>query len=82
MRQFKATVKKVDDRYQVKWPIREDHVELPTNYGLALGRLRSTVRRLTEDPAILQRYDEVMKEQLMNGIIEVAPRETETGLVH
>ncbi|XP_052762257.1 uncharacterized protein LOC128204895 [Mya arenaria] len=67
---FKETVQFEDNRYHVCWPWKEDDYELPTNKELAIGRLKSTVKRLKSNPQLLQKYDGVIKDQLNNGIIE------------
>ena len=44
---FKDTVKFDDGRYQVTWPWREEEFQLPENRQLAVGRLQSTVTRMS-----------------------------------
>ena len=43
---FKISIVQVDSRYQVCWPWKLSKCELPTNYSLALARLRSLLRSL------------------------------------
>ena len=40
------------------------------NYGVVINRLKRTRNRLEQDSASLQRYDEIFKDQLTEGIIE------------
>ena len=47
---FNKTVRFVDGRYLVRWPWKEPNPDLPDNYQLAVGRLKSTVQRLRKDP--------------------------------
>uniref|UniRef100_A0A914P7J6 Uncharacterized protein n=1 Tax=Panagrolaimus davidi TaxID=227884 RepID=A0A914P7J6_9BILA len=46
LEKFKQNVKFKDNRYYVSWPEKEHHVELPTNAGLALGRLNSNLKKV------------------------------------
>ena len=45
----------------------ENNPNLPENYGLALGRLKTTISRLQQDSKVLKKYDEVIKDQLKKG---------------
>ena len=53
---------------KLPWELR--HAPLPTNYSLALSRLKGQLRRLQEHPEILKGYDNIIKDQLDAGIIE------------
>ena len=53
---FHDTVRKTNGRYEVTWPWREENPQLPDNYQLALGRLNSLLKRIQENPELLQRY--------------------------
>uniref|UniRef100_A0A8D8QQL5 Integrase catalytic domain-containing protein n=1 Tax=Cacopsylla melanoneura TaxID=428564 RepID=A0A8D8QQL5_9HEMI len=64
----KTTIFK-DGRYHVKWPWTQYPADLPTNLGLATGRLTSLVKRL--DHETLKLYDQVLQDQLRLGVIEV-----------
>ena len=72
---FKSTVRFENGRYAVTWPWK-GNIHLPTNYGLAYGRLRSLFGRLQTQPDLLQQYNAVIREQLRNGIIETVPDTT------
>lgn len=61
-------LKQINGRYYVKWPWNKFHPQLPSNYGIALGRLKSLIRRTNTD--ILQKYDEILRDQFNKGIIE------------
>ncbi|KAL9977210.1 hypothetical protein ACROYT_G014589 [Oculina patagonica] len=75
LQKFNDTVRFEDGRYQVTWPWKEESPSLPTNYELAMGRLRSLVNRLVRNPEHLTKYDAVIQYQLQKGIIEVVPDE-------
>ena len=73
---FSDAVKKENGRYNVNWSWREKNPNLPDNYGLALGRLKTTILRLQQDSELLKKYDQVIKDQLKKGIIEIVRDET------
>ena len=75
LQKFNDTVRFEDGRYQVTWPWKEECPLLPTNYELAMGRLRSLVNRLMRNPEHLTKYDAVIQDQLHKGIIEIVPEE-------
>ena len=52
---------------------KDPHVILPDNYQLCAKRLHGLLQRLRQDPAMLQKYDSVIKEQIEQGIVEVVP---------
>ena len=58
---FNETLKYENGRYEVKWP-RKESPELPENFQLAVGGLKS--------PDILKKYDDTIQDQLKLGIIE------------
>lgn len=69
VKNFNETTKYMDNRYYVKWPWTEyPPATLPVNFGLALGRLTSLIKRL--DSKTIKMYDEVIQGQLTKGIIE------------
>ena len=67
---FEENIRFLDGRYEVKLPWKKEHPELPDNYKLSLGRLNSLKKKLNSKPEILQKYDEVIKDQEKMGIIE------------
>ncbi|KAL9989289.1 hypothetical protein ACROYT_G003822 [Oculina patagonica] len=75
LQKFNDTVRFEDGRYQVTWPWKEESPSLPTNYELAMGRLRSLLNRPMRNPEHLTKYDAVIQDQLQKGIIEVVPDE-------
>lgn len=50
--------------------VEAPEIKLPTNFGLCVGRLKSTVRRLSEQPELLEKYKRITKEQMKMCIIE------------
>ena len=80
---FTNSVKFERGRYKVALPWREFHDQLPSNHQLSVNRLRGLLRRLKQEPAILEEYDRIIQDQLEKGIIEaVRADETPPGTVH
>ena len=68
---FKGTVSRKDKRYFVSWPWREENEShLPENFELSLGRLKSLIKRLEKNPDLLEKYINIIQEQIAKGIIE------------
>ena len=70
LKKFSETLKYERGRYAVKWPWKKDKPDLPENYGVALERLKSLLSRLKGNPDLVQKYDEIIEDQLRQGIIE------------
>jgi len=70
---FNKTIKYEDERYYATWPWKDDVSSLPDNYGLALGRLKSLLRKLKQHPDLLKQYDDIIQDQLDKGVIEQLP---------
>ena len=56
--------------YQVRFPWKEGHAPLPSNYRNSLKRMKSQLHRLRREPEVLEEYNRVIQEQLDKGIIE------------
>ena len=58
--------------YTVGLPWKENALHLlPTNYGVAVRRLDSTLRKLKTQPQLLKEYDGLIQAQLNEGIVEI-----------
>ena len=57
-------------RYSVSLPLNERLELLPDNYELSLARLSTLVKRLRKEPLVFKEYNEIIREQLSQGIIE------------
>lgn len=66
---FNETTKYVNNRYYVQWPWVEFPPNLHDNLGLSWGRLNSLLKRLNQSQ--IEKYDQVIQEQLKDGIIEI-----------
>ena len=69
-------------RYSVRLPLEAGYGGLPTNYQLCCSRLRGLNRRLNKDTALAKEYNEVIQEQLREGIIERVTEKNEPEDVH
>ena len=80
---FGSSIQLVDGRYEVQLPWKEGHPALTDNYQLCLKRLHGLTKRLKQDPAILQKYDTTIHNQIQLGIVEsVQPSEEDPKCVH
>ena len=73
-----------DGRYEVSLPWKDPHPTFPDNYQLSFKRLQGLLRRLRQNPTILQEYDSTIRHQIEQGIVEVVedPQSNVTGRVH
>ena len=79
----KNSIEHRDGRYYAKLPWKQDHEALPSNFDITLKRTENTIQRLRRDPEILQKYDEIIRDQERRGFIEKVPTEKELPpLVH
>ena len=67
---FQSSVKFDGKHYSVELPWKYDHGSLPDNFTLAKARLSSLVRRLKQQPERLKEYDDTIKNQEAEGIVE------------
>ena len=67
---FQNTITKEDRRYQHSWPWGNQNHNLPKNYELLLGRLKTQMKCFEKDRDLLQRYNKIIKDQLSKGVIE------------
>ena len=64
---------------KLTWPWKEKNPDLPENYQLPFGRLKSIIQKLVKHPQLLQQYDAIIQEQLQRGIIEKVTETSEEG---
>ena len=70
-------------RYQVKWPFKRDHPDIPDNKGPALRRLRTFVEKnQTAHPEVIEKIATIFEGQEDMGIIEEAPEAPDGQKVH
>ena len=56
--------------YSVKLPWKQGHGHLSTNYSNSLARMKGQIKRLANEPKLLNEYDTIIREQLNSGVIE------------
>ena len=57
-------------RYSVGLPWKAGHKALPTNYKNSFMRLKSLGKKLRKDPQTLDKYNDILIEQVESGVIE------------
>ena len=72
MKEFQSSVKFDENlgRYIVELPWKIDPETLPDNFSLAKSRLNSLYRRLQKNPKALKEYDDIIRTQTKEGIVE------------
>ena len=78
---FNDTVRQKDGRYEVAWPWKEENPQLPDNYQLVVGRLKSLLKRIQGNSELLHKYDSIIQDQLKKEIVEKVDDETEEGSI-
>eukprot|EP00794_Sanderia_malayensis_P013528 gene13528-biopygen10795 len=73
-------VQRDDGRYETSLPWKAKHQPLPTNETVAKSRFNSLVRRLEKEPNLLETYNNIIEQQLKEGIVEKAPEIAEGPL--
>jgi len=69
--EFKSQLtRKPEGYYETGLLWKVGHPSLPNNKAGSIGRLKNLVKRLESDPDTMEIYDNVMKQQLEDGIIE------------
>ena len=81
-KKFSETLQYKQGRYTVSWPWKEDQPDLAENRTLALGRLKSLVSRMKNNPELIQKYDDIITDQLNKGIIEKVGSESNSLIKH
>ena len=67
---FKDTLRYENGGYKVTWTWKSEKSDLPDNYTLALGRLKSLIKRMKTNQNMIKQYNKIIEEQLKKGIIE------------
>ena len=62
-------------RYEVELPWKQDCPSIPSDYQLCEKRLRSLHRKMLHQPELLQEYDQIIQQQIQDGIVEKVPNE-------
>ncbi|XP_045198527.1 uncharacterized protein LOC123552846 [Mercenaria mercenaria] len=59
-----------DSHYSAKLPWKREHQPLPDNYNITVRRTENTIRRLRQDPDMLQKYGKIIADQEKRGFVE------------
>ena len=71
------TIEQNDDRYEVGLPWKGGVYSLQSDhYNREFNRLKCLRRKLLSEPELCKEYDNVIKDQLSNGIIERVPEQS------
>ena len=70
LEQFNNSIIFENGRYYIKWPWKYEHLDLPENLDIVIGRIKSLARRFQGDKDLLVKYDKVISSQVKQGIIE------------
>ena len=79
---FNETLRYENGRYTLTWPWTDKVPNLPENRTLAVGRLKSLVRRMKDNPDLVQKYHDIIQDKLRQGIIEKVRIESNDTLKH
>ena len=71
-----------EKRYSVGLPWKVGHKPLPSNYNVSLQRLKGQVKKLEQTPNIYMQYNDIINEQVKEGIIERVSELETAGKVH
>ncbi|KAI3381780.1 hypothetical protein SNEBB_009348 [Seison nebaliae] len=67
---FRDNISYENGRYNTKLPWKTPRLHLESNFGQAKGRLDATLRKLRKNAALLECYNDIIKDQLKRGFIE------------
>ena len=73
LQEFESKIKFEQDRYEVQLPFIEKHEILKDNLYNSTRRMSSLLTKFKTNEQLLHDYDTIIKDQLQQGIIEVAP---------
>ena len=68
---MKGKIDFAENRYEVSIPFKESHLILRDNFRVSQNRQMSQISRLRKNPAIIEQYDQFIKEQIESGVVEV-----------
>ena len=81
--EFKDSISRDNDgRYSVKLPWKKGNFYLPRNKQLCESRLKGQLKKLHKSPEDLRTYDNIIQQQLKEGIVEQVPDIPDGKQVH
>jgi len=70
LEQFNNTILYEKGRYHITWPWKSSEVNLPENFDVAFGWMRTLSQKLQNDRTLLRQYNDIIQSQISGGIIE------------
>ena len=81
--EFKDSISRDEEgRYSVKLPWKKGNFFLPRNKQMYQARLTGQLKKLKKSPEDLKTYDDVIKQQIKDGIVEPVPDTPDGKHVH
>jgi len=77
--QFNSSFCSENSRYQIQWPWKYKNIDIPDNLDVAISRLRSLARLFYKDRNLLEKSDEVISNQVEQGIVKKVTAVTKTN---
>ncbi|XP_065896204.1 uncharacterized protein [Dysidea avara] len=71
-----------DGSYCARFPWKDSHPPLPTNFSTSAHRTRSLARKLALNPSLLTKYSDILTDQERRGFIERMTDPTSTTRCH
>ena len=71
-----------DGTYSLRFPWKEDHSALPSNYSVCYRRTRSLAHRLAKTPELLKQYGRIIEERKRRGFIERVDSNDHKATIH
>ena len=78
-KRFSETVVVEEGRVSVQWLKKDAIEELPTNFPIALNRLKTSLKNLSKNPEYFEKYNQNFSDQLEKGVIEKVTPDMERG---
>ena len=72
---FNENVSFNGERYEVNLPWLENRPEISSDFELCVNRLKSLQRRMLKEPELIEEYNQIIEDQMRQGIVEKVPAE-------
>ena len=72
---FNENVSFNGERYEVNLPWLENRPEISSDFELCVNRLKSLQRRMLREPELIEEYNQIIEDQMRQGIVEKVPAE-------
>ncbi|KAK0425562.1 hypothetical protein QR680_009259 [Steinernema hermaphroditum] len=70
MKKFRKSIQKRDDGYYVRFPWKGENRTIPTNWAIAIRRLKSVMKQYGSDEWVISQYKQIFADQLEKEVIE------------